>query len=60
MKTAEKGGKKVGKNHMILLPLVPGASQFKKNAPPFWNNESPATHAITLTVFQEINLGIHK
>ena len=49
---------------MILLPLVPGASQFKKRTPPpFWNNESPATHAtdaITLTVFQEINLRINK
>lgn len=57
MAKGENGQKRREK---ILLPLVPGASQFKKNTPPFWNNESPATYAITLTVFQEINLRINK
>ena len=64
MKTAEKGGKKSReKSHDTFATRPRGLSILKKKNPPFWNNESLATHAtdaITLTVFQEINLRINK
>ena len=44
----EKGRKRREKSRDILAthPRGLSACQLKKKPPPFWNNESPATHAI--------------